>query len=529
MSVFFGKGLRTCQSIIQAYSSRLLSRNAIQSGVDTRAKNIVTQHLNSLTSRANKRNSYKYSTQSERGNGIYFFGAVAVAFSILGLSKKSAQALEPASVIKAVGNATLENTLGQFEKLIDHVFDRIQETIAKKRVEEDAFADSVYRKTLSLEMEAGLQVRLAIENCKNAYADSLDLTIDKLSSEMQTTLEMIKQLVDDLMTPQVEVLEGVADRVENLIMRLPLVDKSPSVLRSTPRFIAPSTVNNVVLVRFFGHFPKDQNIKATFTMDGHTFSAEGGVKEILCKVPSKHFYPNDEQLLSRSSLVEGELVLTRDVGWLFSSIITNKYKIWIVRLPSSPGEVSVEYVKKTSIPKTKPFVSQEFFQSSGEKGGGLTILNREYAVHAEDGWEVLKGSSRLIEIEKRPKHYLYSFVRDDKEKVIYQVTTTHVPKKGDSGQIRFKIEFTQQKMVETEQPISEPLSLKWKETKVIDETDRKLKKVVFTAFDGTRYEMAGASSNNPFIKIRNQRGQLVLEVVAPESLSFFSSVSDSKQ
>ena len=418
--------------------------------------------------------------------------------------------------------AIIETVGKVLNSLADKIFDGIQKTIESQRLAYITVANDIHDSGISLQIEAGRQVRLAIESFKNSYADSLELTVDKVSIEAQKNLATIAQLVEEFLNPKGRALIEISERVEKLILRLPFVDKTPYLRKTTPSFVAFSE-NSLVIIRFVGHFPKDQATTATFNVGQQTFTPSGDENQLICQVPNSILCA---EKVNVAALAEGELKLT----WLKSGLITsspqtNTYKIWIGVLPATPGTFKIIYKQPTTKPETKEFLSNEFFQSSGSKGGNLTILDKEYAVPPEDGWKIVRGSSQLDVIEKRPKNTLYSFVSDDRDRVIYKVTTTHVNHKGDSGQIKFRIKFNQMRDLPIEGEKEEDCELKWGESRVLENG---FKKVVFDAFDHRRFEMSGISSDNPFIKIRNQGGKHVLCAVEAGEISFLSSIPASK-
>lgn len=421
---------------------------------------------------------------------------------------------------------TLGTVLGE---LTDKIFNGIQQTIESQRLAMISATDNVRDTGLVLQVEAGRQVKLAIDSFKNAYLESLDITIDKLSPEIQKNLATIKQLVDDTFNPQMDKLSDVATRVEQLLLRSPFIRSGPYVYKNTPNFIAHSKTGGEVVVSFFGNFPVEQQLQATFTVGQQTLSPTGDLARLMFKVPYHNFYPASLKDPERVSVVSGELKLSWvKEGLVSNPRVTNLYKIWVAILPSTPGKIVVHYLKPSTQPERKKFTSQEFEQHSGRAGGGKTILNKQYPVSPEAGWEIIRGSSHLVETERRPKNSSYSFVRDDQGQVVYQVTTTHVNERQQSGKIRFRIEFDQCRVAPIDEEIPEEVSLAWGESKVLGKTNTKFHKVVFTAFNGLHQEMAGVNSSNPFVNIRNEGGKLVLCAVDPEKISLLPTVLRAK-
>jgi hypothetical protein len=416
-------------------------------------------------------------------------------------------------------------TLGRvLSNLTDQVFDRIEGAIEKatesQRLAAISTAQAVEQTGLSLQIEAGRQVKLALDQFKNCYKDSLEITIEKLNPEIQKNLETIKQLIENIINPKIELAGDLAVRVEQFIHSLPGIGDIPYLFRSLPNFIDYSQQNRNVLVQFYGRFPKTVETKASFTINGRTFSPiESKILQLTFQVPSNCFYSDPKQV---PSLAQGELKLAWiKNGWVSNSPCEHQYKIWIGVLPPAPGKVSLIYRQITTERLFRHFVSPDFFQSSATKGGKLTIINKPYSVPPEAGWKIVRGSSKLIVIWKREKNSTCSFHSDDKDQVIYHVSTIHSKTPGKSGEIQFRIEFDQYLETTTEQEQSEEIPLKWRETRVIDAKKGAFKKVTFTSFEGVHYEMSGANSSNPLIKITNQGGNLVLNVASPETLSFF--------
>ena len=415
-------------------------------------------------------------------------------------------------------------TLGKvLDALTDKVTKGINESVESTRLAARDVAERGHEIGLSWQIEAGRQATLAIEKCKNAYTASLDHTMDRVSLEIQNVVGTIEQLVNGIIHHQKEAVIEVASRVEQIITRFPLINKNPCLYKTTPSFIACLNDDHDIVVDFSGYFPQEHKVTAKFTIGSQTFTPTGDLNHLKCKVPYKLFCPTPS---SDPSLVEGKLVLSWTEKGKARSI---EHTIWFGIVPSTPGKFRVEYVRPVKKTETKEFVSSEFVQRSGKKGGGKTILNQPYEVPPEEGWNLVRGTDRFIVINKRERNSSWTFAGDAQGKVIYKVSTIHDKKQGQSGQVRFRIAFTQQREVSVPEPVSEDLSLRWRETRVIDDKSKgDFKKIVFVSFDGMHYEMSGVNSSNPFAKVANQGGKLVLCVVPPESLSFFPSVPAAK-
>ena len=193
------------------------------------------------------------------------------------------------------------------------------------------------------------------------------------------------------------------------------------------------------------------------------------------------------------------------------------YNIIIGALPASPGHIALTHTVFNSVTHTKLFHTQDFYQSSASDGGNTDHINVPYAISPDVGWHVVPNTSSYIQgkIDGTVSH---SFAGDSGDKVVYDITTIHPGGFGGAaGHVVFSISFMESQTVQVPETSTETVSLKWGDSRSFN-YDAGTWKLIFDAFDGSHTEFNGVSLTNPFLKLSDQNGSLVISTADPTSL-----------
>jgi hypothetical protein len=90
-----------------------------------------------------------------------------------------------------------------------------------------------------LEMGAGAQINNAIAQAKKAYADSLDITTDRLTGQQKKIFDDLTTEVDYLNDHVVSQLQKIVDQGSTVANELPWSKTFPQLTRFSPSYIMP--------------------------------------------------------------------------------------------------------------------------------------------------------------------------------------------------------------------------------------------------------------------------------------------------
>lgn len=408
--------------------------------------------------------------------------------------------------------------------LLDRLFNQIDQTI-----------DNAKNAGKQLEIEAGIQVRRAIENAKVAYADSLNLTMDRVDKAAQDALGKLQTLVNDAIAGQADLLQTLASRAQQVANTLPCHNDRPQLTGVSPRFTLDQ---DPVRFKFMGNFEHAGNSKCTpqLEFNGKKFSPNHSETQRLeFEVPRATLFPGIN-LTTIQKIIHSQGVLeafwpTTLAGINIAGINKATFKIMISAIPPSPGSITLEYKTFKVITEERPYQSDNFHLDSCKEGnrkenylwwGGdnKTHENFEFRAQPTTGWNVKRDTSSNTPPTARGTYSGPHFVRDDENAVIYKATTEHKDF-GQSGIIDFCIVFTETRDVVKETDVSEEIKLNWGNSKVFfPKADwRPGWKIIFKTFDNFTHEFAGEdTTTTEYLRIEKQGPGFVIKATSSQKL-----------
>jgi hypothetical protein len=368
---------------------------------------------------------------------------------------------------------------------------------------------------LSLEIEAGREVNIALANAQNAYADSLNKTIDNINQTMKGTLDQLQSMVNDVTNNTFGSLDAITARAQQIVNSLPFRPHEPQLTRTGPRFVVPSQQTYPVTLRFQGNFEfaAKKNYTPSFQVNGHTYvPSSNTTQELQFIVPVSELFaaPPDT---GKYSYVMGTLI----VPWrrLLVKREEDHYRLILGALPARIGKIRLIHTTSHVDHPTKHFESSQFYQSSGSDGANDDHKDVPYDVIPDTGWHVVRNTSSFND-KGSEGDWGRTFVSDGGDHVTYRVTTIH-HSIGTAGRVHFTISFNETQDVTVSDQNSEDVTLNWGDSRSFSYPAGTWK-VVFDAFDGTHAEFSGADLSNPFLKLRDQAGSLVISTADPKTL-----------
>lgn len=388
--------------------------------------------------------------------------------------------------------------------LLNQLFDRVDQTI-----------DAAKNAGLQLEMEAGAQVRLTIENARIAYADSLNLTMDRVDQTARNTFDQISTLVGNVESKSSALLKQATATAQQIANTLPLHNNRPQVTTLVPKYIVNQTP---IHFKFMGNFQhaSEPNYQPNLKFGTRTFQASRITTQSLefTANPSEVFEGVNLQTITKIAYSQGIL----STPWPATLMGTNeaKFTVLIGALPSSPGTITLEYTTQRTERQTQVYTSQNMHLASTREAGNNDQIGHLFRAYPTPGWHVVRGSSSTS-VTHHGECQLPSFESDHDDVVVYKGSTIHKVK-GSSGSMDVTISFTEYQDVSVTDHHSEKINLKWGDSKVFNHPLGTWK-ITFNAFDGSSHEFLGSDlTSSDYIKIENQGGGFVIKATKPKDL-----------
>jgi len=376
---------------------------------------------------------------------------------------------------------------------------------------------------LNVEIQGGREISLAIESFKNAYASSLNLTMDKLDTTVTNQFENLKSLTDAFSSNTAQTLGELTSKAQQIVNSLPFRKHEPQLTSFTPTYVVPSTQSYNISITCQGNFEAaaEPKMRPTLTIGNKTFQAAGGNQTLQIKVPvdSVKTLPDVQQ--GKINYIIGNLnVPWRDSKFLgiFHPKRLDKYVLYIGILPKQPGTLTLQHTIDSPRHTVKSFMSSTFYQSSGVNGANDDHKDVPWLVTPDQGWHVVRNSSGFFP-GNNVGDWSKSFISDDGDRVHYNVTTIHHGLFGTSGELFFRIGFDEYLDDNVKVTHSVPFDINWGDSRTIDYGVGTWK-LVFKAFDGSTHEFVGDDPSNPFIQIVKSGMTYMLVTANPNTLKW---------
>jgi hypothetical protein len=404
-----------------------------------------------------------------------------------------------------VGDLTLGVTLG-------NLMDQVQQAIEKAQ-----------NAGLSIEIQAGREVAIAIQNAQNAYANSLNLTMSAVGSEISNTVAQLNTLVTGVESNAFSNLDDLAAKVQQIVNTLPFRNKEPQLTKVTPNFVVPANITYPVMLRLGGNFTNsgEPGYSPKLKVGANSYDTASATNQLLTfSVPITDLFSNPSSSTFNSTsvtaIVPWQSCRLKIIWCWLHKNESDSYKIFLGALPASPGKITLNWTTPGSIHNTKVFKSQTYYLTSASDGNN-DDHTQTYALNAEAGWHIQQGLSKIDEDEgSSTGSRSSSFISDSGDVASFSVSTQH-RKFGVSGQTHFQIEITEYQDVPTINPNSADIPLKWGDSKAFNYTAGTWT-ITFDAFDGTHSEFTSSDETNPFVKVRASGGPYIIGTADPATL-----------
>lgn len=374
---------------------------------------------------------------------------------------------------------------------------------------------------LLLEVEGGRQANLAIENAKNAYLSSLDITIDKIDAAFKQNLLLINAMVTELETKTASDLFELTGRLQVLADSLP--DATLQVRDFAPRVFCIENHAEEIPFTIHGRFPNiDQTtfslaieelvIPATVTMTSH----------LQFLIPSKLFSKKDPLHTSLCPMVLHMKERTSFVSRLLWSPVEGSVKLTLPIVKPSPGTISLQLVRRTLTQQVAESASAEYSQEA-PIGPFKRTGNQVFEARPSPGWSIKPETSR-IEVLRQNGSHSCKLLEEASHVVRYRVCS-YPDKANPKAVICFRIRFQQYRDEITETSSEEPLSLNWGESVSRDVTGASWR-LALNGSDGSHQEFTQSNISHSYLSI-TQTGQNLQIQIKPINV-FYQAMQESR-
>lgn len=276
-------------------------------------------------------------------------------------------------------------------------------------------------------MTAGAELRKTIEDARIAYADSLNLTIDRVDVLAQRTINDLATLVDGIQQKNEQQLKAILRKVQTIANTIPFHNDRPQLTSIHPHFVVITQPNRLIRFNFDGNFEHASTnpLHNTLTFNNHTVTPiANNTNRLTFAIAASDVF--DMNVVSRAgsySLSTGELKLSWPgplavpslssiVGGIFRRILRspataqNKvetFRITVGALPPSPGILRLQYSTQKKIKEEQVFISESkhidsckqgpVFELGVRTGGHNKDEEMIFTHNAPEGWEIKPGSS----------------------------------------------------------------------------------------------------------------------------------------
>jgi hypothetical protein len=379
----------------------------------------------------------------------------------------------------------------------------------------------------ALQMEAGREVYLALQNAKNAYSESLNETFDRADKSVKSTISQLHSAADDVSRNAFGSLDQLTRRMQTTVNSLPFRQHQPQVAGVRPRFLTPTSSGTPLQVTYEGNF--EFASRTGFTP---ALSVSGHVVPVVNNTTQELGFQIPRSLLGIPGSIAADAVhyipVELSVPWQESKLFgirrsrrTDTYRLLVGVLPASPGQISVTHYTTRDVVERRRFSSNEFVQCSLAECGNNDHLDVPYCVSPDAGFTIVRGTSSFDQRWNEGQNS-HTFVSDDGGKACYNVSTVHKTI-GASGKAIWRISFDEEKRTAVPDSTvtivndSQKIGLHWGDQLTFPYPAGSYL-VQFTGFDGTRGAFRSADASNRLLTIADQAGNLVLVAAKPASL-----------
>lgn len=377
--------------------------------------------------------------------------------------------------------------------LLGGLFDQVNGTIQQA-------AEEFKNAGMELEIGAGQQLSIAMDQFKNYYQDELDYTIDKVKKETKDTFDRLNSMVAVFQNKNLEALQDLQVQAQQLANSLPFSSKQPQLSYLKPRYLVIQDLAFSSLVLFKGNFPCSSlpGFEPSLVFKDKTcLLVDSSTQWLTFQVPHSSF---EDAIKDKYSYRTGELVVPWDDGWFRSHKVESTYKVGLGALPQQAGKGAVEYIAKNTETHTEHTITDpiEFNGNNWYPEHWHTIYQ---SVFPKPGWSIDCSKPPKLRVEDKHGRHSQEIVSVSPSQIVYKVSL-YCKTGEDIGIVKIQVEFDQylKQIVDTKR--TEEFEMNWKDQKLLEpQGNEVISKVVFDNYIGVHQEFGAPDIDGGTLKV----------------------------
>ena len=365
---------------------------------------------------------------------------------------------------------------------------------------------------LLLEVQAGGQVAIAIQQAKMAYASSLDLTYGKLSAAQQSSVNSLAATANQFLDKSYKSTREVVASAQAVVHALPFSKNFPQLVSFSPDYAIQD--GRAVHLELYGDFYDigREGFDALVKVGGKEYKNTSKTSQRLA-----FDIPVGDLQKSPSAVTYNNLVITipfLEGGVIGSTRKNAEFRIPLMVLPKALGTITlVESVVGPSVEK-RTVTTDEFKQESGDddiKCGGEHADLAIHEIAPDPGWRVIPSTVKWVVTWSQGKEGV------DEDWWLAKNCSTYVSAclcvstehhgRGTSGKVHFLIKYDAERDTTSKESKTHKLSLGWGDHQVIELENGASWTASYARFDGQTPSL-GKDYSDAFLTV-SQSGSTV--------------------
>jgi hypothetical protein len=355
---------------------------------------------------------------------------------------------------------------------------------------------------LLLEIQAGGQVAVLIQQAQAAYQSDLDLTYSRLSAAEQMTVNNIYSVADQFLTNAATQAKTIEARAQQISNSLPFSKTFPQLTQFGPSFVkqdqrAPIRLS---LVGNFVDVARGDNNAFAIVSGGKLPNSTKTTQELTFEIPIAAIKTASTQITYNPIGIQ--IPYDKNTFLWFSHGEVANFSIPLAVLPTTFGTVKIDVTTTAPGTEQQTFTTGEMAQESGDddiKCGGEHADLAVHSVPADPGWTIIPSTAHWIVTWSQGKQgvdedWWLSSNCSTSTTACMCVSTEHHGR-GTSGKVHFRIQYAAQRPVNRSTVASSSDLISWGTQKVYTIPTGGTWKGAFDRFDGKHIEFAGPYSD----------------------------------
>jgi len=383
-----------------------------------------------------------------------------------------------------------------------------------KEIEEKAIGGG-----LMLEIQAGGQIGVLIQQANVAYQADLDLTYSRLNAAEQQTVNNIASLVNDYTKQIYDQAKDITSRAQQIANTLPLSKTFPQLTSFRPTYAVQDSAGpiNIVLNGNFVDVARE-GYNATASLNGKVYTESTKTTDLLSfAIPTTDLNKDPNQVTPNP--IDVKIPYQETAYWFFTTQKTADFTIPLAVLPKQVGTVTFTTDLAKPGTEQESFTTGEIDQDSVDddiKCGGEHADLAIHSVPPDPGWTIIPSSVTWNVLwsqghQGSGQDWWLDRNCSTPTAACLCVSTEH-HRVGTSGKVHFKITYAAERPTIANEHNQQAIALQWGEQKIFDVPVGGTWTAAFDEFDGKHVEFAAPYSNT-FINVTTSGNTVSIETI----------------